>query len=340
MALLALPVAGAASTASSPPGQILALHFQDRTGPGVAFDLVSAPEARAVAKATIYVPAGYGLDLARAPGSKIGEALGILATAEGEFSAIGQGAVTTGDPSTLPGDPAAQACAPGPHAAVWIVSARVASQSTPLRFYVDPTSAAESSLGAFKLAVCFDSPYTTAALRLLDFELDLYGSGGSVFTAPASGTFTWRLFATPYVFGTGNPDQPATFEARTRVLAPHLLTEHLRYRVKGQKLVVSGRLTALGQPRGGVAVSVLGGAPNSVLRALGRARTHANGSYTLVTRVRESRRARKFEVWVYRDEPAAACVEASIAPAGCVDESVSPPSAHHLRITIPKLRKR
>jgi hypothetical protein len=340
IALVALPVAGAApEAASAPPGRLLALTFPDKTGPGVAFDLESAQSARATAKATIYVPAGYGLDLSRAPGSTIGDAFAVLATAAGDFADVGQGTVTTGDPASLPGDPAAQACAPGPHAAFWIVSAKLASQSSALRLYVDPTPAAEASLGAFKLTACFDSPYTTGALRLIDFELAFYGAGGSVFTPPASGTFTWRVFVTPYAFGTANPDPASTFEARTRVFAPHVLTVHLRYRATGQKLFVTGRLTALGRPRHGIFVTILGG-PGGALRMLGRARTRANGTYSLVKRVREGKRARKYDVFVYRSEPPGACTEASTAPAGCVDESVSPVPTQHVRTTIPKLRKR
>jgi hypothetical protein len=341
MALALLPVAGAASTAASaPPGRIVALNFHNKTGTGVAFDIESSRAAAAVAKATVYVPAGYGLDLSRAPGSTVGEAYGILATPDGDFASLGQGAITTGDPATLPGDPAAQACAPGAHAAFWIVSDTLASQPAPLRFYVDPTSGAETSLGAFKLVVCFDSPYVTGALRLIDFQVGLFGPGGSVFTPPASGTFAWRMFVTPYASGTGSPDPAATFEARTRVLLPHVLTEHVRYRAKSQKLFVSGRLTALGRPRRGVFVSIAAGPRNDDLSLIGRVRTRANGSYAFVRRLREGRRAQKLEIWVFRNEPASACGEASVAPAGCVDESLSGPQAHFMRLTIPKLRKR
>ena len=161
-----------------------------------------------------------------------------------------------------------------------------------------------------------------------------------MFTAPPSGTFTWRMFVTPYSFGTADPDPAATFEARTRVLAPHVLTEHVRYRAKSQKLFVNGRLTALGKPRRGVFVWIAGGSRSNSLSLLGRARTRADGSYSFVTRVREGRRARRFEVWVFRNEPASSCVEASAAPAGCVDESMSPPGAHKVRTRIPALRKR
>jgi hypothetical protein len=120
---------------------------------------------------------------------------------------------------------------------------------------------------------------------------------------------------------------------------PHVLTEHARYLTRRQLLVVSGRLVALGHARRG-RVWVAAGPPNGDLRLLGRPRIRADGGYSLSTRMREGRRARALEVWVFRIEPPGICPGPSAAPGGCVDESISPHAPHMVRVRVPKLPKR
>lgn len=340
-AAFALVVVGAAPTASDdkfpPPAQIFAVPYHGTGGgTGVVFGFSALGEGPALAKTTMYVPAGYSLKLGDAPGSRIGETY--VAYLDGGGFSSGDGTVTTGDPATLPGDPAAQACAPGSHAAVWVVSYKAGKQTGSVRFYVDPTSGAETSLGAFKLVACFVSPDATpAGPYFIEFDV---GIRSSALTPPsARGTYVWRLFATPWIDGTTTPNTAATFEARSHVLVPHVLTEHARYLPKTRRLVVGGRLLGLGQPRRG-RVWVAAGPPNGQLRLLGHPRLRSNGSYSLSARVPEKRRARVLEVWVFRVEAPGLCPGSSTAPAGCVDESISPPETHAVRVRIPKLQKR
>jgi hypothetical protein len=331
----ALVVVGAAPTAlgDPPQAQIFAIHAQ---GAGVVFGFRAFGKGPAVAKTTMYVPAGYAVDLARAPGSSIGETY--VAYLDGNGFSSGSGTVTTGDPATLPGDPAAQACAPGTHAAVWIASYKAGTSTGSVRFYLDPTAGAETSFGAFKLVACFVSPDDTpAGPYFIEFEL---GIRSPVLKPPATrGTYVWRLFATPWIDGTTTLNTAATFEARSHVLVPHVLSEHAKYLPKGRQLVVGGRLLALGHPRRG-RVWVAAGPPNGRLRLLGRPKIRVNGSYALRVRVSEKRRARLLEVWVSRIESPGLCHGSSSAPAGCVDESISPPATRLVRVRIPKLRKR
>jgi hypothetical protein len=333
----ALVVVGAAPTASDdkfpPPAQIFAVTYHAEGGTGVGFGLSAVGEGPAIAKTTMYVPAGYSLNLADAPGSRIGETY--VAYLDGSGFSSGDGTVKTGDPATLPGDPAAQACAPGTHAAVWIASYKAGKQTGSVRFYVDPTAGAETSLGAFKLVACFVSPDDTpAGPYFIEFDV---GIRTSVLTPPsARGSYVWRLFATPWIDGTTTPNTAATFEARSHVLVPHVLTEHAKYLPKSRQLVIGGRLVALGHPRRG-RVWIAAGPPNGELRLLGRPRIRSNGSYALSVRVPEKRRARVLEVWVFRIEAPGLCPGSSTAPAGCVDESISPPASHQVRVRIPKL---
>ena len=338
---VALVVTGAAPTAAEPPAaQIFASTYHAQTGVGVAFGIAKFGEGPSMAKATIYIPSGYRLDLSRPPGSRIGETF-VAVLFNGGFTS-GSGTVSTGDPAALPGDAAAQACSPGTHAAVWIATYQAARSSGAVRFYVDPTTGPEASLGAFRLVACFVSPDATPeGPYFIQFELGLAGPGGSVLTPPArAGTYIWRGFVTPYVDGTTTPDPGATYEARTHVLVPHVITERARYRSRSQQLVVTGRLFAAGHPRRRTLLDVVAAPGGGVLRLLGHTRTRNDGRYSLVTRVREGLRARVYDVWVLRREQPGLCQGASPAPAGCVDDSISPPPSALAHVRIPRLPKR
>jgi len=338
---LALVLAGAAPTASDiPAAQLFAGAYRDAEGAHVGFGISKFGDGPSMAKTTIYAPAGYGVDFSRTPGLRIGETF--VAVLTGSGFASGVGTVTTGDPAALLGDPAAQACAPGAHAAVWVASYKAAKWTGAVRFYVDRTTGAETSLGAFRLIACFASPDDKPeGPYFIQFDLDLGGPGGSVLSSPTkTGTYVWRLLVAPYVDGTTTPDPAATYEARTHVFVPHVLTEHASYRPRSQQLVVTGRLVAAGHPRRRILLGVVAGRHNTALRLLGRTRTRAEGSYSFTARVREGRKARVLEVWVFRSEPSGLCGAPSTAPAGCVDESVSPPSIHPIYVRIPRLPKR
>lgn len=336
-AALALALAGAAPTAGeSPQAQVFAGSYRDANGPAVVFGMVTSGDGPAAAKAVFYVPAGYALDLTKAPGTRIGETYNAYLTGDG--FATGEGVVTTGDPATLPGDPAAQACAPGTHAAVWVASYKAGTRTGSVRFYVDATTGTEASLGAYRLVACFVSPDATPeGPYFIEFEL---GIRASVLTPPtARGTYVWRMLVTPYVDGTTSTNPAGIFEARSHVLVPHVLSGRARYLAKKRQLVVSGRLLALGHGRRG-RVWIAAGRRDDELRLLGRPRLRSDGSYALTAHVAEGRRARVLHVWAFRVEEPGVCAGPSTAPAGCVDESISPPASHPMRVRIPKLSKR
>jgi hypothetical protein len=336
-AAFALALAGAAPTAGEfPQAQVFAGTYRDANGPAVVLGMVTSGDGPAPAKAVFYVLTGYALDLTRPPGTRIGETFDAYLTGDGFAS--GEGTVTTGDPATLPGDPAAQACAPGTHAAVWDASYKAGARKGAVRFYVDPTAGAEVSLGAYRLAACFVSPDATPeGPYFIEFEL---GIQTSVLRPPtARGTYVWRMLLTPYVEGTTTPNPPATFEARSHVLVPHVLSGHARYLAKKRQLLVSGRLLALGHARRG-RIWIAAGPRDDKLRLLGRPRLRSDGSYALTAKVAEGRRPRVLHVWAFRVEEPGICAGSSTAPAGCVDESISPPASHPMRVRIPKLPKR
>jgi hypothetical protein len=340
-------VGGATGAAPSPSGQLVVLTYRTASGQGgFGISIRSADNAPAPARVTVYVANGYAVDLTRPPGQAIGQTFGVFSV-EGGDPEFAEGLVKVGDPATLPADAAAQACAPGTHAAVWVASYKIDGQALSVRFYVDPTSGSESAFGAYKLVACFASPYVPpsaggagAGERVLDFEIGLEGAGGAIVTQPASGTYVWRMLVTPYVAGTATSDDATTFEARTRVLKPHALVDRVRYLRRAHEVVVSGSLRALGTPRPRRWVNVVAGPRNGELSWWGEVRTRANGTFAFRKRVQQGPRARTVEVWIFAEEDFAACSSPSVAPAGCVDESLSPPTALMKRVTIPGRAKK
>jgi len=345
-AAIALALTGAAPSASaSPAAQLVVATLPASGGGGVGFELLPSEKAPAPARFVTYVPAGYAVDMSFAPGTAIGSLGALYYTKSIPFD-VANVTLRTGDPATLPGDPAAQACAPGPHAAFWTATFKAVKTRITIRFYVDPTTGAETSLGAFKLVSCLASPYVPVAqggapdgLRYDVLVVSLSNPAGAYVTDPHSGSFLWRTLVTPFSVGTGTPNDAGTFEARTHVLIPHVLTAHARYLRKTKTVVVTGKLSALGQPRAGIRLEVDAFA-KGFGADWGKVHTRADGSYTLRRRVRPGPRARTFELDVYLTSVGGPCVDPPVAPAGCVDENISPPLDGTAKVKIPKRPKK
>ncbi len=340
-AVVALTLAGAGPGASGPPAaQLVVVPFPASIGGGAGLEVLPSEKAPAPARLVVYVPAGFGVDTSVAPGTPVGALFALYYTKSIPFD-FASVTVKAGDPATLPGDPAAQACAAGMHAAFWTATFKVLKRSVTIRFYVDPTTGGETALGAFKLVSCLASPYVPFnqggapdGLRYDALGIDVSRKGGSIIANPGSGTFLWRMLVTPYTVGTATPNDAGAFEARARVLIPHVLTVHAHYLRKTKTVLVTGKLSALGQPRAGVPVFFFGG-PGGVVY-WGKVRTHAGGTYSLRKRVRPGKRAQTNEVDASVDATRGPCVEPPAAPAGCVDENLSPPISASVKVRIPK----
>jgi hypothetical protein len=343
---LGLALAGAAPSASKPPpGQLVVIPSSARPGKqaGLELTLRSSTDAPAPARVTIYVPAGYGLTSSRTPGTVIG-GVGALFVRTARPSVVHYvtGHIRQGNPARLALDRAAQACAPGSHEGVWIVTFKINKRPVTIRFYVDATAGAEASLGAFKLSACFASPYVPTGpnapggVRYVSLSLSLSQAKGSVFTNPAAdGTYTWRMLVTPYLAGSGTPNPGARFEARARVQQPHTLTLRVRYLRKTSTLLITGRLLALGRARPGIRVRFYAGRPTGDLFHFGKVRTRADGRYSLLRLVSRRRLARVLYVGASINETRAPCDSPPAAVAGCVDENLSPPPFVAVAVRIP-----
>jgi hypothetical protein len=269
----------------------------------------------ALFRADIYVPSGYQAPLAQNVGTDIGDV-----TAQVEVREPVAGAVLPVAGNILVENPAnhtASPCAPGVHAAVWMLVLAAAGQELRVPMYVDPTSGAEANLGAYRLRVCLPSPHIPASsggatfgAKLILAQLNLV----NVFRTPSvSGEYLFRLIATPWA-APATPNAAGTVEARATIGLPARLT--IATSVRGRTLRVTGSL--LEGPAGVSRATVVVRVGNRSYRV----RTTPAGRYTLTVRFRRATRTtvRATAAVGVRTTP---CASPVVAPGGCVSHTLA-----------------
>jgi hypothetical protein len=285
-------------------------------------DISIPASAPATAKASIYVPTGYTANLTQAAGTKIADVLALV-DARGTSLPL-QGQVIADTPAKYASDPRAQACAPGTHAAVWVIQLQLQAQTLNVPMFVDPTSGAEAALGSYKIQVCFASPDVPEAqggapfgAKVVEADVDFT----SAFTNPASAAiYVWRALVTPYVAGTGTPNAAGTYELRSDAFLPVRFTLKARWDVKKRVAVITGTVAVPGATV--VRVLILGrpSATSSSISRVGTAKV-TKGKFTLRKRLTKKTFLTGFV------QPTLASCDTSLptpGPAGCATETTAP----------------
>jgi hypothetical protein len=301
-------------------------------------DLFLQKDGPPTAKITMYAPPGYSVNTSVAPNTTIGEAQA-LTTTLGTTPVAGK--IVTDDPSRYAANPQAQACAPGTHAAVWVIELTVGTTTLAVPIYVDPTTGSETQLGSFKLQSCLPSSEVPEAAggapfgaRLTEVDLDL----PQTFTNPANADFhRWRALLTPYTSGTSTPNAAGTVEVRALSPIPQRLTLKGRINVKKRTITISGSLVSAGERETGIRVRILAGPSVNAAKAktIATVKTKKGGVFSLTRKLPKT----TFffaEVGIYFGT----CTgPGPAAPGGCVRESVSPAFSNILKAVPPKKRK-
>jgi hypothetical protein len=313
VALVALAAVGAAAPAGS--SRSLLEVFQVPTRPAstseVEFALSLARGSAPTAKVNLYVPAGYAANLAAAPGTKLGTAVGGFVA--GTTTLTANGTVTADDPAHHTAD----ACAPGNHAAVWLVSLSLAGQPVTIPVYVDGATPDLELKVAYVLTACFDPPAGAAARQLSDLDLDLTG----VFRNPAAaGSYLWRALVTPYAGTTVNPTGASELQAL--VPLPHRIAMRARYDRRRHRIDVSGSVAGGGRAERNVPVAIYSttNPKTAAPTRMGTARTKSNGTFAFAHAFRKT--AYVFAVvpeLVFRPGDC----EPPLGPSPCANETVS-----------------
>jgi hypothetical protein len=306
-AILALALAGNALATQK-------LEVSQSASPSsVTIKVSQAATDQQPAKITIYVPSGYVLSATQPAGTVIGTTSGnIIARDLGNIPVPLAGDAVVDNPANHLTD----ACAPGTHAAVWILRLSVLGQTIALPVYVDPTAGTESALGSAKLQVCLgpsDVPPGTPGrspngAQLLDATFTVNG----VLTPP-TGPARWIAFTTPYNAGTGTPNVAGTVETRSFV-GPGAITLNAKVTSKKKKRVtVSGSVTQSGL---GVAAKV-----SILINGRAKASASSNGTGRYSKKVKGTGKRSTFQARVTvaaRDITAAGCANPTQTGVQCV----------------------
>jgi hypothetical protein len=282
-------------------------------------------------KLTLYVPAGYGFDIAAVPGTPEGHVA--MRTA----SDIGFGELKAANPANYLNTPQAQACAPGSNSgtAVWIMhfdEGFFSTQTLTVPIYIDPTSGDETTLGAYKLQACLPlakrgSPGgwpVGSRLRALVMEFTHLTNP----TSPA--IYVWRGFVSnPDV--NGNPDPSTMYELRADIPLPAKLSLTGTYDRKDHRARLSGQLTTPAMPVAGVPVSLFrqSNATFNGWAYQAETRTATTGSYRFIRAVRKTT-----TFGVAAGATVGDCTGESVAPTGCISESLAEIDSPNVRIVV------
>lgn len=231
-------------------------------------------------RAVIYAPTGYTAVLAQPAGTQVGTVEAQVQVREPIAGAVLPltGTITAASPAAH----TTNQCAPGTHAAVWLLSLQAAGQTLTVPVYVDQTVGTETAIGAYKLTVCLPSPNIPASAGGATFGAKLIlaqlNFTQGVFTTPNnSGTFRWQMLATPWpTTAAGPPNAAGTVSAQGRVGLPARVT--LRATSRAGRVTITGSVleATTGVSRQPVRVRVAN--RNYTVR------TNAGGAYRLVVR--------------------------------------------------------
>jgi hypothetical protein len=302
---------------------------QTSVGVEVALGNPDSGQIATAAHVDVTIATGFTLDLSGAPGTRVASvaALAVAPTGGGDPDLF-LGDVAAEDATTYGADPAAQACAPGTHAAYWLASLEslVAGTKITLPIAVDAAATPDGKT-SYSLHYCpfaAPTPASPAGLAIVTSFLSFNKLG-----IPATpGTYQWSAIVTPAT-PTLTPDPTTAFELRGDLPVPETLSLHVRYVAKDHAAVLSGRLLAQGQPRAGASVSIsrssdLGGSPIVTT-------THADGTFAAQEYVA---RTEQFSATV--DSASGPCATPSTAPGGCRDESLSGASSLTAVLVLPR----
>jgi hypothetical protein len=270
-ALIAVPSALAAYT--TPKLEVR------QVGAVTTFKTTQTSSEDATASVRIFVPTGTALTTTQAPGTALGTVEALLklhALAGAEVPVTGQ--VVVAAPGQVPAAIVAACTGGATPTATWVLALSIAGNAVNVPLFLVPTSGALAGLGPAYIQACLASPYiptdqggATGGAQLVNAEFGLQGVFGRV----TAGAFV--AIWTPWTPGTGTVNAAGTV-ASPAAIAPGAVTARAKTAAKGA--VVSGSVTQGGQGRGGVKVTIRGGATRTALKRLATVNSRANGSYS------------------------------------------------------------
>ena len=320
LAVLAASLVLAGSAMAAP--RLIVSQTQSQTSPQVTITLRQKATDRQPARAAVFVPAGYRIDVTKPAGSVIGSASGNFFLRD----QADQPQLVTGDIVVAPSTTKAPAsCAAGTnHRAVWTIRLSGGSVKLEIPVFVNPAQGSETAFGAQSLVLCFGpsdvgkgvAGRSPSGAQLLRLAVTLDG----VLTPPVGAT-RWTATVTPYRPRTGSAATSSTVELRSFVGPGGVVFRARRVNRSRHLFRFSGRVTQAGMPVSGVVVHIT---------VNGRSRftaiTQGNGGFRITRRVggRGSSVFRAIVIAGMRDITAVGCSTSTRPGIACVSATSSP----------------
>jgi hypothetical protein len=271
VALVAVPSALAAYT--TPKLEVR------QAGTVTTFKTTQTSSEDATASVRIFVPTGTTLTTSQAPGTALGTATALLklhALAGAEVPV--QGTLVVAAPGQIPAALVSACLGGATPTATWLLALSIAGNAVNVPVYLVPASGPLAGLGVAYIQACLASPYiptaeggATGGAQLVNAEFSIEGVFGRV----TAGAFV--AIWTPWTPGSGTVNAAGTV-ASPAAIAPGAVST--RARTAGRGAVVSGTVTQGGSGRGGVKVTIRGGAKRTGMKRLAVITSRANGSYS------------------------------------------------------------
>jgi hypothetical protein len=208
------------------------------------------------AKLTIFTPAGYGVNLTKAPGTKVGSAVAIVRAARlGGAIIPAAGNVVVANPADPNIVATSTKCTGSPtNQAVLVLNLVPPGQTTPIPFPVFINKV--GPLTTFQVCVPYPEVSATNPFGIRVLALDATIAG--IFTnAGAANGYEWATLFTPYNPATKLPNPAGTIEWRTYVGLPSKLTLAKAKAKRGFRL--TGKLSVTGLSPRGIKINLYSG---------------------------------------------------------------------------------
>jgi hypothetical protein len=240
------------------------------------------------AAVNIYSPLGYGVNLAQAPGTRIGDLEAIvLIRALGGARVPLQGTVTARDPGAFV-SPTQFPCGGGVrHEAVWLIEGTLNNTPIQIPIFVDRvTSGAEAQFASAKMRICLPSEQaSTTGATLIVAAFSVTG----VFSNPNTrGTYPWNALFVPYAPGTSTPNPTNAAQSTSYTRLPVQLAVSAKKTKRGKRTFarVTACLSEAGQAVRGVRVNILAGRSARRTARVAFGRTNSRGCLVRTIRLR------------------------------------------------------
>ena len=282
-------------------------------------------------RTSIYLPSGYVANLGQSAGTQVGTVtMSVQQLALSPDAIDVAGTMLTDTPSKYAGN----LCAPGKHAAVWLLHVIVQGATFDVPAYVDPTTCNEAAFSSAKVVLCLSNPYEQAApgtrapfgVKFVDTRMTL---SAGVFTNPTvAGSFVWRAVITPWTANGAAEDAARTIEAQSIVNIPSSLSlkatvQTIRHTKHGRETVTNSVLLSgkLLEDLKGVAGARITFYANG--KTAGSAPTAASGAFSRTKGLAKRMTLKAIATLPTRETGCVHPLPATAAPAGCVAATIA-----------------